>query len=662
MPSPPFSSHKNDLGAHMAKKKIYLNEYNLKMGNAIYLPIVCGTLSAYAKQDDTVNENYQFMPFNFQYEDADIIANRHIDPSVVGFSASMWNIRLCLEVAKKVKEKYPDCLVVFGGASVPFNADDFMKENPFIDISVRAEGEEKFVKILKENLGQRDFSNIEAISYVSKDGEIHKTQDDEKKPKNLDYPSPYTTGEFDHIIKNNNLTFQAIVETNRGCPYNCSFCFWGMGGLSTKYKFFSMESIQETANWIGANHIPYVFCADSNFGIHKRDIDIANIFVQTKRKYGYPEKFRVCYAKNSTDNVFDICSLFHKNNLEKGATLSFQTVNEEVGKNVGRRNIKLDAYKSLQKKYNENGIPVYTELIIGLPGETVESFIDGIETILQAGIKNQLFCYFCQVYPNTELSDPAYQQRHGIKTIGIPMTEIHCSPKESVVKEYEDIIVSTNTMTIDDWKTMAKISWLVQFLFSMKSAFYIMTFLHKQYNIKFSDIFNLILSVQNQSYNTFHKINELFNSTLESMIAGTGKCKVDERFGNIYWDIEEIIFLITMHDYKADFYGDLKKAVTSLLNEKNIKFEHSLIDEVFTFNESLIFNPKQNKEISIKFEWNVPEFFTKVFVDEDVQAARSRQEIRIEESEPFNSSYDYARNVILYGRKSGTILRKYVTL
>jgi len=643
----------------MIKRKIYFNEYNLKMGNAIYLPIVSGMLSAYAKQDAEICDNYDIMPFNFQYEDADTIVQRHVDPDVAAFSASMWNINLCLTVAKKVKEKHPDCLIVFGGPSVPFNADTFMNDNPFIDISVRGEGEIRFAEILKENLGGRDFSKIDAISYVTDEGKLHKTPDELKKTKDLDFPSPYTTGEFDHLLKNHDLVFQAIVETNRGCPYNCSFCFWGMGGLATKYKFFSMESIQETADWIGLNKIPYVFCADSNFGIHKRDLDIADMFVQTKQKYGFPEKFRVCYAKNSTDTVFEICSLFHRNSLEKGATLSFQTVNEEVGQNVGRKNIKLDAYKSLQKQYNEIGIPVYTELIIGLPGESAESFITGIEYILRAGIKNQLFCYFCQVYPNTELADPEYQKRFGIKTVSIPMTEIHCTPKDAVLKEYEDIIVSTNAMTVDDWKRMAKISWLAQFLFSMKSAFYIMVLLQKQYDINFTDIFNLLLSEKRESYPTFQKINALFESTLDSMLSGVGKCQIDERFGNIFWDIEEIIFLSTMHENKSEFYSELKSAVTGFLLEKQIDFAPTLIDEVFLFNESLIFNPHQNKEIDLNFSWNIPDFFDKVFIDDDVQACLGSQSIRIEESEQFESPYDYARQVVLYGRKSGNMLRKY---
>lgn len=646
----------------MNKRRIYFNEYNLKMGNAIYLPIVSGTLTAFAKQNSRISEHYDFMPFHFQYDHVDQIVAKHVNPDVIAFSASMWNITLCLTVSRKVKEAYPNCLVLFGGPSVPFNAEPFLQKHPWIDIAVRGEGELRFTEILLENLDEKDFSKIGSITYRSANGDIHKNHDQANPQKDLDFPSPYTSGEFDHILQNHDLVFQAIIETNRGCPYNCSFCFWGMGGLNTKYKFFGMDSIRATAEWIGKNKIPYVFCADSNFGIHRRDLEIADMFVQTKKTYGFPEKFRVCYAKNSTNTVFEICKLFHQHNLEKGATLSFQTMNEEVSKNVGRKNIKLDVYKALQKKYNEIGIPVYTELIVGLPGETTVSFLEGIEYILRAGIKNQLFCYFCQVYPNTELADPEYQRKHGIKTVSIPMTEIHCSPKESISIEHEDIIISTNTMTVEDWKQMAKISWLTQFLFSMKSAFYIMILLQRQYQIPFKDVIWMFLNIDLSQYPCFQKINAEFDRTLDAMLTGVGKCRIDLRFGNMYWDVEELIFLTIMHDSRVEFYSDLKRAVYHLLELKGVSFHSELIENVFRFNEALVYNPIKNEAECIEFSWKLPDFFENVFVDDQVKAVEGNQKIVIEESGPFELPLEYARRIVLFGRKSGSMLRKYRTM
>ena len=99
--------------------------------------------------------------------------------------------------------------------------------------------------------------------------------------------------------------------------------------------------------------IKYVFNADSNFGMHKRDIDIAYKLVETKKKYGYPEKFRTCWGKNTSEQIFKVAELLNLHGLEKGITLARQTNSEEALKNVKRDNIKLEAYSDLENRFNE---------------------------------------------------------------------------------------------------------------------------------------------------------------------------------------------------------------------------------------------------------------------------------------------------------------------
>ena len=122
-------------------------------------------------------------------------------------------------------------------------------------------------------------------------------------------------------------------------------------------------------------------------------------------------------------------------------------------KNVKRDNIKLEAYTDLEKKFNFFQIPVYAEMIMGLPGETYKSWIDGLGSLLDSNINNQIIIYQAQVYPNTELNEASYRKKHKIKTKKIELQETHCSPKEQEwLNEYEEIIVETSTMTVDDWK------------------------------------------------------------------------------------------------------------------------------------------------------------------------------------------------------------------
>jgi len=274
-------------------RRVYLNEFNIRMECSAYLPIATGLLRAYAETFPEVRANYTFAPFLYHVDSLENILPRYENPAVAAFSVSMWNEQLNLEVAERVKRQWPACLIVFGGPQVPQHPQDYFKQHPFIDVAVRAEGEEAFSKILIRNLSSRDFSGLTGVSW-RKDGECVRNEVESKQPKDLDmYPSPYLEGLYTDIMTDSLATgvnMQAIIETNRGCPFPCSFCYWGQGGLSRKYRFHGVERVKHELEWCARNRIRYVFNADSNFGMHKRDVEIAQILVDIKRQYGYPER------------------------------------------------------------------------------------------------------------------------------------------------------------------------------------------------------------------------------------------------------------------------------------------------------------------------------------------------------------------------------------
>lgn len=267
----------------MEKLQVYFNEYNILMENTVHLPLVSGLLQSYAQTNPLIREKYQFMPFIFLREYPEKILSQYQNPAVAAFSISMWNANLSLMVAQQIKRMFPECLIVFGGPSVPFDATDFFRSYPFIDVTVRGEGEQTFTDLLIRFLDTRDFKDIPGISYRDlKSGKCIRNDKERQLAENLDiFPSPYLEGVFDYLMPMD-INFQAIVETNRGCPFLCSYCFWGQGGLSKRFRFFSLERLKKVVRWCGVNKIKYVFCADSNFGMLKRDLEIAGYFVQTK--------------------------------------------------------------------------------------------------------------------------------------------------------------------------------------------------------------------------------------------------------------------------------------------------------------------------------------------------------------------------------------------
>ncbi len=529
--------------------KVYFNEYNIRMGPLSYLPLVSGLLRAHAETSEVVRREYTFEPFIYVNDAPRVILDRYDNPGVAAFSSFMWNEQLNHMVAHEVKARWPDCLVVFGGPQVPHHPTQYIKEHPWIDVCVRAEGEEAFTDILERFIESTDFSGIPGVTWRGGENEGERPFS-----RDLDtLPSPYLEGLYDTLVEGPD-SFQAIIETNRGCPFHCTFCYWGRGGLSRKYKYFGLERVYRELEWCAEHKIKYIFNADSNFGMNKRDAEIADFLVALKERTGFPDKFRTCYGKNTDDKIFAIGALFHKHKLEKGITLARQSNDETVLKNIKRGNISMDTYRNLQERFNHEDIPIYSELILGLPGETVKTWRDGIDELLRAGLKNQLFVYFCQVYPNTDLGDPEDQKKFGIVTQRVPLNEIHGTVHDELwVTEYEDIVVTTDSMTVEDWRQMAILSWVTMLMHSLKLGYFVMEWLFDK-GIPHIDFLEYLATGPGDG-RIAHEV-ALFNATLDDMLAGKGRGCVIEDCGDTYWDIEEASFIRCMRDPDA-FYADM---------------------------------------------------------------------------------------------------------
>ena len=112
-----------------------------------------------------------------------------------------------------------------------------------------------------------------------------------------DYPSPYLEGLFDDILQDD-VTFSILFETNRGCPNNCSYCDWG--ALGSRVRLFPLEKVLAEIDWMVANKIDYIYCADANFCLFSRDKQIVDYIVESNRKYGYPKFFHVNFTKTGS--------------------------------------------------------------------------------------------------------------------------------------------------------------------------------------------------------------------------------------------------------------------------------------------------------------------------------------------------------------------------
>lgn len=580
-------------------KKIYLSQVNNSYGNNAFLPYSVGLLWSYASSLGCIASNYRLGGFIYLREDLDVAMAKIEDPSVLALSCYIWNWSYSMQLAKAVKQAYPSCRIIIGGPESPDRSDGFFVEHPYVDIIAHGEGEQTFADLLINMLSKDDLSGVSGISY-NKDGVTIKTRPRERLSDLNAIPSPYLTGLFDQLMSENpKMDFHASQETNRGCPYSCTFCDWGSAVMS-KVRQFSDNRLTDEIDWFGRKGIDLIYNCDANYGMLKRDVDLTRYMTATKHRYGgYPNKFRAAYAKKSDDKVFEIASMLNNAGMNKGITLSMQSMDPHVLDLVKRSNIKMDDFKGLLDRYKTASIPTYTEMILGLPGETLDGFVNGLDQVLEAGQHDNISIYMCMLLKNSEMAKPDYMAEHGIKTKRVPILSLHGSVLPDGIVEMNDIVIATNSMPYDDWKEAHLISVLVQAL-HCQGLTHIMAQHQRNNGIGYMEFYrNLLTSARNSGGILGREIRYVEEEIARIFDHGLHWNTGLEGYGDVSWPLEERMFIalqrdvlgfldqiegidprvkhlqrscvVTEHD-SSDIYADLSEDLSMLLfNEPNCR-------------------------------------------------------------------------------------------
>jgi tRNA A37 methylthiotransferase MiaB len=649
------------MAENRSRCRVYFNEFNPLIGDAAYLPLTSGKLQAYALTSDIVRDYYEFAPYLFHIDTLDAVMAQYDNPGVAAFSVQIWNEQLCLRTAAEVKQRWPECLIVFGGTQVPHHPQAYMEQHRFIDIAVRAEGEEPFKLIMERWATTRQFEGIAGVTYRdAATGEPRLNLDAQTQVKDLDvYPSPYLLGFYDEMLRNKKFRYQAIIETNRGCPFECTFCYWGKGGLSRKYRFFGLDRVKAEIEWIGSNGIPFVYNADSNFGMHRRDVDIAHMFVESKQKYGVPEKVVHLYGKNTDDRIHGIAKLLYENGMHKGLGLSRQSMDEETLTNTKRSNIRLSVYKSLQLKFEQDGIPTFTELILGMPGETYESFVEGVSELLETSLRCQLVIVLLEIYSNTEMGDPAYQDKFGMIVKKNVSYGVHSLVQDKGwVTEYIPYVIGTNSMPTDQWKRTGTVAWATMAMTSLRLCYYLLQYLHDRFGVKYMDFIRFITDQQmaEGTGSIWREELQHYDAFMNQIIEGRGRAVLVEGYGDIYWAIEESTFL-RFTDRADQFYAEMHDLMEQFLKREGIDYDAAELREVVLYQRLRTPTAVPSTVLEQVFEYNLPEFFSLTALDPPIEIARERQRLQVLEEDLRVDKAQFAKERLLWGRRGGKFER-----
>ena len=391
--------------------------------------------------------------------------------------------------------------------------------------------------------------------------------------------------------------------------------------------------------------------------MHRRDKEIAQKVIDTKILTGYPEKFRTTWGKNTSEQIFNIANMLHTHDLGKGITLARQTNSKETLKNVKRDNIKLEAYTYLEKKFNDLRIPIYAEMIMSLPGETYDSWIDGLGSLLESYVNNQIIIYPAEIYPNTEMNERSYREKYKIVTKQIKLHETHCAPKDQKwINEVQEIIVGTYSMTQEDWKKRNLFSIVLMTMHSFKVGFYIINFLKGELNLSGKYFLKYICNNTDKVKHPFIYKN-LINAVDEwtnSMLNGNGKAIYNPKYSDVYLDIEEIIFLNISENFEK-FYFELKDILRNFIGESKWRKNYEIIQEIFLYQDLRMPRIRMVNK-TVNFNYNVGEYMFYFASNKKIKLRKNKNIIKTVNCKDYKSNYwEFTKKKIIWARKDDKI-------
>ncbi|MEJ5299637.1 MAG: radical SAM protein [Thermodesulforhabdaceae bacterium] len=299
-----------------------------------------------------------------------------IDPSIIAFGCYLWNIERSIFIARTLRQQGLKSLMIAGGPEIhPDNSLLFDPSCPF-DILVTGEGERALYRIISA-LGCE--SGFEKGSFVKAD-----------PISLLEIPSPYLMGILPPSPEGN-----LLIETSRGCPYHCAYCYYHHN-VSRMAEFPIERTVQEI-RWARQQGLKKITFVDPSFTSRRNLSKFLDVLseINSDRFFSFSAELN---AELCDDALARMLSKAGFNHVEVG----LQSINSKALKAINRP-VRIDAFVKGVKALRKYGIKVMVDLIVGLPEETPESFIQAVNFCVSEDLSDELSIYPLSILPGTEL-------------------------------------------------------------------------------------------------------------------------------------------------------------------------------------------------------------------------------------------------------------------
>ena len=484
-------------------------------------------------------------------------------PAVIGLSNYGWNVNLNLAVGRYLRQSLPGALIVAGGPNIdpePERQLAFLKRHDYLDYLIVDGGEEPFSELLhwyREGSGDRD--RLPSNVVWGEAGRLRQTSLRPLSKAIENIPSPYLDGYLDEFLE---AGMVPMLETNRGCPFRCTFCAWGMASKDLVRRF-DLDTALAEVRYIGARSKAsnWLVC-DANFGILKRDVEIAKEIRAVHDRNGLPRKCHVWLAKNVTERNLEIGKILGDMTVP---VMAVQSLDDEVLTKIKRGNISTETYIEYQKKFHAIGSKTYSDLIVPLPGETLDSHIEAIRRLADFGV-DIIQNHNMRLLAGAETNSTETRETYGFRT---RYRLIHGDagayrlPDGGLLRcfEYEESLRETNSMREEDLFYLRKLHFLVDFCWNIDVYKPLLKAL-QLYGTNPIDVLRALLEPdrgENDGLNSFWEQfdrmsrQEWFDSE-DEILAYFAKLENFDRLLNQEFEKLNVMFsVMALRDYKPDF-------------------------------------------------------------------------------------------------------------
>ena len=373
----------------------------------------------------------------------DIFASNPNEHTLLGIGAFIWNETNLQDILSKLhRYKFPG-KILLGGPQVSYATSNLEEYYPLVDIFCRGYAEDAVLKLITSSTTDEPFPTIGGI--------VYKGLPDMKQQAtcNLEtLPSPFLNG---------TIPPQKFLrwETQRGCPFRCSFCQHRESDLPTASSLQTRQPLKNSrileVEWLTKEKITDIAVIDPTFNSGPNYLKVMNSFIhhQFQGKLALQCRFEMI-KDDFLEKVAHLTLLGARVVLEFG----LQTIIKNEAKAIQRPN-QMKKVEDTIAKLKAMDIEYEVSLIFGLPLQTLSSFVESVNFCLSRGVPI-VKAWPLMILRGTPLDTRIMREAYGLKEMSI-------SASDEIDRVQVNIphVVSSSTFSYEEWVVMTKVAALL---------------------------------------------------------------------------------------------------------------------------------------------------------------------------------------------------------